>query len=148
MTQCRDALDHPMSDPERGSSLYELSNVLYRRFDEAGERTDLDEAIRLLREALDCFPSDRRVVPLYTLATALHARFQQYGEPTDLDEAITLHRQALDLRPSDDVDHVTSLNNLASALENRFEQGGGEHADLDEAVLLRSEALNAYTAGC
>jgi hypothetical protein len=40
----------------------------------------------------------------------------------DLEEAIACHRQALGLRRDGHPNRSTSLNNLANAVSNRFEQ--------------------------
>jgi hypothetical protein len=50
----------------------------------------------------------------------------------DLNEAIALLREALALRAPPHPDRSRSLDNLASAVQTRFQQHGGSR-DLDEA---------------
>jgi len=68
----------------------------------SGEQEDIDEAISLLRYALEVQPAGHpnRSTSLNNLATSLRSRFEQSGDQDDLDEAISLHRDALELRPA------------------------------------------------
>lgn len=63
----------------------------------------------------------------------------------DLEEAILRYREALKLLSASHPVRSGSLNNLASALSSRFEQGG-QAADLDEAIKLHREALTLRPA--
>ncbi|KAF9221219.1 hypothetical protein BS17DRAFT_785513 [Gyrodon lividus] len=55
-------------------------------------------------------------------------------------EEITHHREMLALTPFGHPARVSSLNNIATALSTRFEQGG-DRKDLEEAIQLHQEAL-------
>jgi hypothetical protein len=56
----------------------------------------------------------------------------------DLDECISRHREALKLRPAPHSGRSNLLNNLAHALDARFQQRG-ELGDLDESNAYRRE---------
>ncbi|KAJ7839402.1 CHAT domain-containing protein, partial [Mycena leptocephala] len=71
--------------------------------------------------------------------------FAQQGDPKDIDEAITLHREALEIRAAPHPDRGGSLNNLAAAVQTRFEQWG-DPKDIDEAITLHREALEIHAA--
>ena len=62
---------------------------------------DLDDAVSLLRQALELAPPGQpeRPVILSNLAAALQTRFDGTGERADLDDAVSLLRQALELAP-------------------------------------------------
>lgn len=62
------------------------------------------------------------------------------GDPKDIVEALELHREALALRQSPHPDRGMSLNNLAAAIQTRFEQQGNA-VDVTEAIELHKEAL-------
>ena len=62
---------------------------------------DLDEAIVLVREALELRPQGHplRSDSLNSLANGLSTRYKRLGVMHDLDEAVALGREALDLYP-------------------------------------------------
>ncbi|ETW79619.1 hypothetical protein HETIRDRAFT_155806 [Heterobasidion irregulare TC 32-1] len=109
---------------------------------------DLEEAIKLHREALSLRPSPHsdRFSSLFNLAFDLWSRFEQTGQLQDLEEAIDLDRQALALRPLGHSDRSTSLSNLAVDLRTRFKQTG-QLQDLEEAIELVREALSLRPPG-
>ncbi|KIM76304.1 hypothetical protein PILCRDRAFT_797811, partial [Piloderma croceum F 1598] len=145
----RDALElFPAGHPDRSGSLNNLAGSLTRRFEQSGEREDLDEAISLHRDALELFPAGHpnQSTSLDNLATSLTMRFEQSGEWEDLDEAISLHRDALELFPAGHPNRSASFNNLATSIKTRFEHSG-EREDLDEAISLHRDALELRPAG-
>ncbi|KAG2129626.1 TPR-like protein [Suillus clintonianus] len=117
-------------------------------FRQHGIPSDLDEAIKLHRAALDLRPTGHslRALSLDNLAESLVDRCKQHGIPSDLEEAIELHRTALLLRPPGHSNRPISLNNLASSIEDRFEQRG-ILSDLDEAIELHRTALHLCPHG-
>ena len=123
-------------------SLSNLASALGTRFSRTGELADLDEAVRLLREALILRPAPHsmRSHSLNNLATALDTRFTQTGQIDDLDEAISLHREARLLLPPPHPERPYSLINLANALVARFDQTR-QQVDLNEAIALFKAAL-------
>ena len=74
---------------------------LANRYEQLGAMEDLDEAIVLVREALELCSQGHpnRSIPLNNLANRLSTRYNQLGAMEDLDVAIVLDREALDLCP-------------------------------------------------
>ncbi|KAF9234290.1 CHAT domain-containing protein [Melanogaster broomeanus] len=64
----------------------------------------------------------------------------------DLDEAIEYHRSAVQLTPGGHPQHSSSLSNLATSLQSRFEQRG-DGKDLDEAIEHHRSALQLMPEG-
>ena len=109
---------------------------------------DLDEAIILMREALDLRPQRHpdRSISLNNLADCLSSRYNQLGAMQVLEEAVVLDREALDLRPRGHPDRSMSLNKFAIRLSTRYNQLGAVE-DLDEAIVLEREALDLFPQG-
>jgi hypothetical protein len=68
------------------------------------------------------------------------------GRNEDLEDAISSHREALTLHPPGHPDRSSSLNNLANALQTRFEQLGRVE-DLEDAISSHREALTLRPPG-
>ncbi|KDR71376.1 hypothetical protein GALMADRAFT_144057, partial [Galerina marginata CBS 339.88] len=98
--------------------------------------TTLSYHIQCLKIATQLQPLDAETWK--ALGFAYHRLYEQSQSNRDLDEEITAFRRGLG--PAAHSDHSGSLNNLASALQTRFEQRGASN-DLDEAILLHREAL-------
>ncbi|KAJ7866520.1 hypothetical protein B0H13DRAFT_2281423 [Mycena leptocephala] len=159
---------HPAPHPNRSTSLYNLANNLQTRFEKQGDLKDINESIGLYREALQA-PHPGQLSTLNNLANAIQARFEQQGDakdldeaielhiehcsplktargdPKDLDEAIKLHRDAVQLGGFPHPNRSMFLNNLAIAVNTRFEHGG-DLRDLDEAIELQREVLEINAA--
>ncbi|KAG2141095.1 TPR-like protein [Suillus clintonianus] len=122
--------------------------MLVTRFERRGDSQDLDEAMTLLREALDLFPvgHTNRSTVLGNLGKVLSTRFNHRGNDQDLDQAIMLDKDALALCPVGDPDRPMSLNNLASGLYTRFQHRGNDQ-DLDDATMLHRDALALRPVG-
>jgi tetratricopeptide (TPR) repeat protein len=133
--------------PLRSSCLDNLACALQTRFEQSGQRHDLDMAVSLHRDALQLQPTSHphRSGSLNNLAVALMTRFDLSGRHEDLDEAIFFNRNALQLFPSPHPDRSSSLNNLAVALSTRFDKSGQSN-DLYEAISLHREALELCPA--
>ena len=81
--------------------LLSRAKSLVTRFEVEGERSYIDQAIVLDREALELCPPGHpeRDVSLSSLAVHLGERYNQLGGMEDIHEAILLNRDALALRP-------------------------------------------------
>ncbi|KAI9567924.1 CHAT domain-containing protein [Boletus coccyginus] len=134
--------------PERSRSLKGLAGGLLTRHEQLGQMEDLDEAIVLVREALDLCPQGHpdRSKALSCLAVFLSIRYEQIVGMEGLDEAIVLDREALDLCLQGHPNRSTFLNNLAIDLSTRYKHLGGWE-DLDEAIVLSREALDLRPRG-
>jgi tetratricopeptide (TPR) repeat protein len=120
-------------------SLNRLAGDLYARFEESGDTDDINEAVRLSREALTECPSDGRSFFLSVLAYTLKLRFHHLRHPDDINECISLNRNALDLRSPGHPARHRSLNNLARALKARYDQYG-DITDFEESLHLARDA--------
>ncbi|MEO3778413.1 CHAT domain-containing protein [Micromonospora sp. B11E3] len=134
----------PRDHPGRWLIGMPLGPALMRRFETHGEAADLDEAVELLQETLECpVPSPaHRVGDLTNLAAALINRFLRDRTGADLDEAIAHSRRAVELTEPTDSRRVGYLLTLGTALVYRFEHTG-RRFDLDEAIELGQAALSA-----
>ncbi|KAJ7253870.1 CHAT domain-containing protein [Mycena rebaudengoi] len=123
--------------------------VLQSAPDSISEATsrDIDEAIQLLREALDICPVSHpnRSSMLRSQGIVLQTRAMLKRAQNEIDEAIELYRQALELRSASRHDRSQSLNCLATAILVRFENLG-DPKDIDEAIELFRQAIGSYSA--
>ncbi|KAH7109804.1 CHAT domain-containing protein [Dactylonectria macrodidyma] len=105
---------------------------------------DLEEAIRLGREAIDATPLDHpdRAGRLSNLGNHLGGRYSLTGATVDLEEAIRLGQDAIDATPLDHPNRAGRLKDLGIYLGDRYSQTGAI-ADLEEAIRLGREAIDA-----
>jgi len=117
-----------------------LATALCRRFEELGQREDLDECISLNRRGVQqqAAPHHIRCNVLSNLGTALMSRFNQSNHLEDLDEGISLLREMHMLLPAEGPIRSVSIYNLADAIYTRFKQSALRQ-DLDEAISLFRE---------
>ncbi|GAA3268829.1 hypothetical protein Dvina_17370 [Dactylosporangium vinaceum] len=122
----------------------QLTVALLDRFDRRGGAADLDEAVGLLRRAVQSCddPLDRSRLSL-NLSTALHTRFLRTGEPADIDEAVETAAAALRGAAGDEV--ATVATDLGAALLTRFE-ATRNLADVAEAMRLSRVAVDNTSA--
>jgi tetratricopeptide (TPR) repeat protein len=123
------------------SILTNLGAGLSDRFARTGREADLEEAIRVWREAVEATPPDSPGLPsiLNNLGNGLSDWFARKGRQADLDEAIRAYEQAVEATPQDSPGLPTILNNLGVGLRDRFARMGRE-ADLDEAIRVLAQA--------
>ncbi|KAJ6572878.1 CHAT domain-containing protein [Mycena vulgaris] len=115
--------------------------MLHSRFEQEGDVRDLNEAIKLYREAVAFHTlPDPDDATLNNLAAALLARFRQLGDSEDLDNAIKLHQEVVALHETAHPNHYAHLYNLALALETKFERYG-DPDDLNTVIQLHREAV-------
>lgn len=132
----------------QGKSIYliNLSIALRLRFTQTGALKDLDEAIRLCREAVDPAASGPgRSDAVFNLAGALQLRFQRTGALEDIDEAVQLGREDVKATAVSRIDRASSLSNLSISLRTRFVRTKALE-DLDEAIRLGRAAVRATDA--
>ncbi|KAG8855406.1 hypothetical protein FRB96_007064 [Tulasnella sp. 330] len=138
----------PPGYPGRSGVLNNLGVVVSNRFKQAGDRADLEMAIRLYEEALQLRSPghpDRSSI-LNNLAIAIKSCFEQSGDHADLETAIRYFEEALQLQPPGHPDRSSSLSNLAAGLQHRIQQSG-DRADLETAIRLHEEALQLLPLG-
>ncbi|MCM2422185.1 CHAT domain-containing protein [Streptomyces sp. RKAG293] len=131
----------------RAGYLGNLGVARLHRYKATSNRADLDEAIRLTREALDLIDDDHPDAGRYlsNLGVALAERAEPAGSDDRLDEAIEVCRAAVRSSPPGPA-RIPRLSNLGSALYARYERFG-DLADLDEDVDCQREAVRAAPLG-
>jgi len=102
-----------------------------------------NEDVTTLSYHIQCLEIATRLQPLdkatwKALGLAYRRLHEQSQSNRDLDKEIIAFRRGLEPAPHPDCS--TSLNDLANALQTRFEQRGASN-DLDEAISLHREAL-------
>lgn len=122
--------------------------ALQERFRRTENRSDLDRAIELLREAVLASSRDYvdRNVAMTNLASALMTSYSVSGDPVELEAAITNMRSlAHDLNGDGSHDSGNVPANLCRALTLRFERTS-DPADLEEAIRWGKQAVDATPA--
>jgi tetratricopeptide (TPR) repeat protein len=109
-----------------------------------GSRPALDEAIDLLRQAVDATPTGHpdRSKYLSNLGFVLRSRFERTGGVADLDTAISVGQAAVDATPAGHPHRAGMLANVGLALRLQFRQTGWI-ADLDRAISTLQAAVDA-----
>ena len=125
-----------------------LADILYTRFEELGQMSDLEEALSLYRDALELRPQGHpdRALSLGNIANCIQARASRLGALADLDEALALYRDTLELLPQWHPDRTVSLGGIASCLYDRFNLLGTP-SDLDEALVFHRKTLELRPQG-
>jgi tetratricopeptide (TPR) repeat protein len=130
--------------PRRASCLSILGYWLRANYTSGrGSKTDLNEGIRLIQEAITLVTPFHIMYPsvLSNLAGGFAVRFYHSHENRkDLDYGITLQEQAMNATPLSDMSRYTYMHNLATALETRHRHFH-DPEDLRRAISLGREAL-------
>ncbi|KAI6042203.1 hypothetical protein EDC04DRAFT_2971598 [Pisolithus marmoratus] len=141
------SVDHPTNRTEVASSLLELSQHLWHRFQKQSLVTDLDDAICLAKYALELrLPREDISVEIWlrgnlcALAKYHRARFQTLDTITDLSMAITSYRYVSQLWPTGHPNRGSWLHDFAHCLADPFRRQLSA-IDLDEAIALEQEVL-------
>ena len=139
----RQALRHdPSAGRERAAMLSELGVGLRASYDLTGRVAELDESIKVQREAIEETPQTDlagMAARLNALGTALTARYGRFEQMADLSTSIEVYEQALAAAP-DGFPHVSLLlSNIGGAYRARYERNGNP-GDLTEAVDRIGEA--------
>jgi tetratricopeptide (TPR) repeat protein len=137
----------PAPRPTKDLVLSRLGCALLILFQEQGSPDTLEEAITLLRRALQLRQKGHpaRYLSLHHLATALHVLCEERGDSSVAEEAIVLYEEALRLSNglSGGVSRGALLDGFGIAFITRFRL----HPDLDvltKSVLLLKEALRLH----
>ena len=138
----------PDDDAARAGRLSNLGLALRARFELTGALGDLEEAVRVGREAVAATPVGHadRAAMLSNLGNALQARFERTGAEADLDEAIRVGQEAVAATPAGHPNRAPLLSNFGNALQTRFERTGSLD-DLEEAIRVDREAVAATPVG-
>ncbi|KAJ3535995.1 hypothetical protein NMY22_g6230 [Coprinellus aureogranulatus] len=148
-----------LSDSDKGHMLGRLGTALLYRQDYFGGSQDLEEAIAVLRSALDACPQGQH--DYEACLNNLSAALRKTGSTSNLQESICIERQLLELRPPGHPERNLTLDNLASSLsQTGHPQRGitlnnlalalsdtGSPDDLQESIRLNQEALELRPSG-
>lgn len=132
----------PLDKPSNRSRV-ELAHTLFQQYQRSAEVTDLQKAIRLLHQAIECTPSDYAEQPgLFSdLGTLLNHRFHALGDIGDIDEAIRWLGRAIDQTPDAHPDKPSHLTSLSLAYLARL-SCNPTHEDWRQATTLLTEAAH------
>src|SRR5436190_19302103 len=85
-----DAVDTPKGDTGLATLLSNLGGALHRRAEQFDSLDDLDRAVEVCYESVNCTPKDHpsRASRLNTLSNALYSRFLRTRVSLDLDAAL------------------------------------------------------------
>lgn len=131
----------PIGHPMRVNALVDLATALLIRFKEDGALNDIHLAIDNFAAALSLCPFEypARCSLIMKYAGALLLRFEYCGDAEDAERAIEQYQTVVDL--SSPEERPAPLNNLASALQSRF-QHFHELKDLELSIQHSSAALH------
>lgn len=131
-----------------GSVANGLAIALWSRYEVLGSREDLDEAVGLLRNAVDWHPDDAERLPSYlaNLAGALRLRWRVTGSGEDLAESVEACRRAVEVTPTGHRRRSARLNNQGDGLL-ALHLHSGDSSALDEAIVLFRQAVDTADAG-
>ena len=118
-------------------TVLQLGSTLGNRYDALGDPDDLDESIRLLRDASNSFPlgHPRRSAALNDLGDALQVRFRRDRKVDDSAEAIYLLRESISLSSTGASEQGRAIFDLVEALSAYFRDTRHEEC-LEEALTL------------
>ncbi|THH16518.1 hypothetical protein EW146_g4137 [Bondarzewia mesenterica] len=146
----KETLDLKPEDGQESADSFALAKSTFRECKEAGQLSDLENAISLLRRALDRRPEPHplRSGSLNHLATALVTKFYRTGDAQDLGDAISLYNTvALEARQDtvdaelDDDDDERSVAQLQILQQKENVEENGECSDM---INLALASINKY----
>lgn len=151
------------NDPERGRYLDNLASMhkaeetwvrtlhasLKRRYESINNIDDLNEAIRILQEAIN-LPAESHFLMecTVTLLFDTNARYKRTNHPEHLRDAAQAAREAVKAIPPDQPPHFEALSALRRTLRVKYQVDGRQDCDLNESIdagrrMLESPFLNS-----
>ncbi|KAM4061758.1 CHAT domain-containing protein [Hirsutella rhossiliensis] len=135
----------PLHHQHRPAWLYVLAGTLATRYGETSAMEDLQQAIKLVRQAIDATPAGH---PLYSFrwrmlgmeGNLLTGLYELTDMLMDLEEAINILRQCVVEALRDEGEETTILRSLGEVLRLRYCRLGAVQ-DLEEAVALGRRAV-------
>jgi tetratricopeptide (TPR) repeat protein len=121
-----------------------VGNTHSSRFDRTRMMDDLEEAIRIVRQAVAATPDNHLDLAgrLSNLGDMLNSQYACTGAMYNLEEAVQVARQAVAATPDDHPDLAGRLNNLGDILSSRYARTGAIN-DLEEAIRIVRQAVAA-----
>lgn len=133
----------PKSDQQfRPGIISNLALKLKERARKTNDMTDIEEGIRLCKEALRIYSSVKeiRLSILINLSALLGLLYRRQQNVEDLEEAIKVNREAVELAKDGSEQKAIGHNNLGNRLENLYTRTGNPEW-LNEAIQNSREAL-------
>jgi CHAT domain-containing protein/tetratricopeptide (TPR) repeat protein len=131
--------ESPVGWPNRGKYLHNQARIASYRYRYTGADADLDGALELQRRALQVEPAS--TLFRGQLSQLLVDRFERTGTLADLDQAISILQQTRSRLSAASLELPVILNQLGSALRNRFVIKH-ETDDIEGAVEYGRESVN------
>ncbi|RYP01436.1 hypothetical protein DL764_006206 [Monosporascus ibericus] len=122
--------------------LQDQATSLAEIYQRTGNMVHLNEAIRIMEQAIDMVGGYIQPRMLNNLGAMLSRRFERTDSIDDLNRAVDVAGQAVDVTPQDHLDRAAILYNLGNRLRKRFERTGSMD-DLNRAVDVASQVVNA-----
>ncbi|WP_335931841.1 CHAT domain-containing protein [Streptomyces sp. PTD5-9] len=132
----------------RSVALAMLGESLCRRFEDRGDRNDLDEAVAAGLRAERGAPagSTHRPLVLNLAGGVLRVRALHTGDPADFDRAVAMTGECVTGHPEEGPERATALIGHGGALQARYEHRG-RFEDLRAAVDVKREAVRGCGDG-
>lgn len=138
----------PDDNANKRMYLNNLGGAYLRRFDRLDRLVDIDEAIAVMRQALELTPDDHAIKPMYVgnLGNSLLRRFEHSNNRRDIDDAVLAMRQAVELSPDAHAHKPRYLSNLGNVLLSRFKYFD-DLPDIEEALSALKQAIELTPNG-
>ncbi|KAJ6281480.1 CHAT domain-containing protein [Bipolaris maydis] len=138
----------PYNHKSLGGLMHGLGQILQLRFHISGDTNDLDEAMQLMREALEGTQQDCTDFSEIStdLVAILQLRYMRLRDGKDLEEAIVVARKAIEILPQGYRNFATMLSNLSDLLGSKFEREKDIEL-LDEAIQIQQRAIGLAPKG-
>jgi CHAT domain-containing protein/tetratricopeptide (TPR) repeat protein len=134
--------ESPAGWPNRGKYLHNLGRIASYRYRYTGADADLNGALEFEQRALQVDPAS--TLFLGQLSQLLVDRFERTGTLADLDQAISVMQQTRSRLSAASLELPVLLNQLGSALRNRFVVKH-ETGDIEGAVKYGRESVKLTT---
>ncbi|TFK27621.1 hypothetical protein FA15DRAFT_754188 [Coprinopsis marcescibilis] len=123
--------------------LFYLGDLLLSRFDRVENISDLEEAIKVLTDAVMLAPPNSHILPriLTYLGISYRRLFEHTGNIDALGQAIEVQRKSVGLIPETHEDYPGLLTNLANSLGVRYRRASRD-SDVDEAIDFLRRAVS------
>ncbi|KAI1039971.1 hypothetical protein LB505_006056 [Fusarium chuoi] len=129
-------------DPTEQTDLEaELGNLYGLRFEDTGQRQDLDDSIRCFERAIKAMPDDYpgRAIRFMEFSKKLAQRFDKSGSLDDINEAIKYSNEAKKDFSEDSMNYFRNLHNLGVFMGRKYEETRLV-SDITDAVEILQDA--------
>ena len=134
--------------PNRPLCFTSLGRGLAIRYEQYGDITDIDKAVRVNQKAVELLPDTHPNKPdcLNDLSKSLSRRFNRLSEVVDINKAIEAGEKALSLLPEHHATEFKHMTNLGLNLSARF-QISNNPEDAHKSMRIREKAVDHLPQG-